>query len=322
MKAVVITDNGGPEVLKLQDRPDPELANSKVLINVKAAGVNRPDIFQRKGNYPAPEGWPDDIPGLEVAGIIEEVGADVSQWKIGDKVCALVGGGGYATSVAVEANHCLPIPNGFDFTEAASLPETIFTVWSNVFQRGGLRSGESFLVHGGTSGIGVTAIQIAKGLGAKVFATAGTDEKCQACLKLGADKAINYNAQDFEAQLNEAGVDVILDMIGGQYFEKNINILNPEGRLIHINAMKGPKVELNILKMMRKRITISGSTLRGRDNEFKAALAQDIQKNVWPLINAGKFKAVIYQRFPLSDASAAHELMESSNHIGKIILEN
>lgn len=321
MKAVVITEPGGPEVLQLQERPTPEIAADEILIKVAAAGVNRPDIFQRKGNYPAPEGAPQDIPGLEVAGIVEKIGPEVKGWQTGDRVCALVTGGGYAEYVAVYAGQCLPAPPNLSLTDAASLPETVFTVWSNVFQRGQLKAGEKLLVHGGTSGIGVTAIQLAKAQGAIVYTTSGSDEKCQACLDLGADIAINYKSQDFEEELKSAGADVILDMIGGDYFNKNIAILQPEGRLVHINAMKGPKVELNIIKVMQKRLSITGSTLRARDKHFKAALAEDINRDVWPLIAKGKFKPVIFRTFALEEAIKAHELMESNEHVGKIVLE-
>jgi len=321
MKAIIITAFGAPEVLKIQERSVPQPASDEVLIKVKAAGINRPDTFQRKGNYPAPEGAPQDIPGLEVAGVIEKCGEDIKAYKPGDKVCALVAGGGYAEYVTIHAGQCLPIPSNLSFVEAASLPETIFTVWTNVFQRGVLQPGENFLVHGGTSGIGVTAIQIAKAWGAQVFATAGTDEKCDKCVQLGANKAFNYKTRDFESELKDMGVDVILDMIGGNYFDKNLNILNPDGRLVYINAMKGPKVELNIIKMMRKRLTITGSTLRAREASFKASLAKEIHTHVWPMIESGKFKPVIYHTFPLEKAAEAHTLMETSEHVGKIVLE-
>lgn len=320
MKAVVITETGGPGVLALQERPIPEIAADEILIKVAAAGINRPDTFQRKGNYPAPEGAPQDIPGLEVAGIVEKMGPEVKGWQIGDRICALVAGGGYAEYVSVYADQCLPIPPNLSLIEAASLPETIFTVWSNVFQRGQLSAGEKFLIHGGTSGIGVTAIQLAKALGAKVFTTSGSATKCKACIDLGVDIAINYKTQDFEEELKAEGMDVILDMVGGEYFNKNLNILKPEGRLVHINAIQGPKVELNIIKMMQKRLTITGSTLRARDKHFKAELAEEINKNVWPLIAAGKFRPVIYKTFKLKDAAKAHELMEQGEHIGKIVL--
>jgi len=322
MKAVIITTPGAPSVLQLQERPMPEIGTNEVLIRVKAAGVNRPDVAQRMGRYPAPAGAPQDIPGLEVAGVIEECGAGVVQWKKGDRVCALLAGGGYAEYVAVDAGQCLPVPKGFSEAEAAGLPETIFTVWHNVFQRGRLQSGETFLVHGGSSGIGVTAIQLAKAFGAKVLVTVGSDEKGQACLELGADQFVNYKTQDFESTFAEAGVDVILDMVGGDYFEKNLNILKPDGRLVYINAMDGNVVNLNIMKMMMKRITITGSTLRARDVAFKTALAAEILKNVWPVLENGMFKPKVFATFPFSEAAQAHELMESSGHIGKIILVN
>jgi len=322
MKAVIITTPGAPSVLQLQERPMPEIGTNEVLIRVKAAGVNRPDVAQRMGRYPAPAGAPQDIPGLEVAGVIEECGAGVVQWKKGDRVCALLAGGGYAEYVAVDAGQCLPVPKGFSEAEAAGLPETIFTVWHNVFQRGRLQSGETFLVHGGSSGIGVTAIQLAKAFGAKVLVTVGSDEKGQACLELGADQFVNYKTQDFESTFAEAGVDVILDMVGGDYFEKNLNILKPDGRLVYINAMDGNVVNLNIMKMMLKRITITGSTLRARDVAFKTALAAEILKNVWPVLENGMFKPKVFATFPFSAAAQAHELMESSGHIGKIMLVN
>jgi NADPH:quinone reductase len=321
MKAIVITSFGGPDVLKPEEREKPDINENEVLIKVKAAGINRPDIAQRKGNYPPPPDAPQDIPGLEVAGIIEQKGKNVHQWKINDKVCALVSGGGYAEYVKVNAGQCLPIPDHFNFIEAASLPETIFTVWHNVFQRGKLQKGERLLIHGGSSGIGVTAIQLAKYFGAEVIVTVGSDEKGKRCLQLGADKFINYKTQDFEQELKDNPVDVILDMIGGTYFQKNIEILKPDGRLVYINAMEGNMVSLNIMQMMRKRITITGSTLRNRDAAFKSALAKDIKEKVWPVFAEGKFKPVIFATFPMEEANKAHELMESSQHIGKIILE-
>ncbi len=321
MKAVIITTPGKAEVLKLAEKEIPGIAKNEVLIKVKAAGVNRPDIIQREGKYPAPHGAPKDIPGLEVAGIIEEVGADVEQWKAGDEVCALVAGGGYAAYINADAGVCLPIPKGYSFVEAASLPETIFTVWSNVFQRSKLQEGESILIHGGSSGIGITVIQLAKYFGANVTVTVGSDEKGQACLDLGADHFINYKTQDFEKELSASQVDVVLDMIGGDYFDKNLNVLRPEGRLVYINAMKGHIVSLNLLKVMQKRISITGSTLRSREISFKRSLAEEIHEKVWPVLTSGKFKPVIFATFPLEDANKAHELMETSQHIGKIVLE-
>jgi len=321
MKAAVITTYGKAEVLKLEERKIPTINNNEVLIKVKAAGVNRPDVIQRQGKYPAPPGASIDVPGLEVAGIIEKVGPDVSDWKVGDQVCALLAGGGYAEYVKADSGLCLPIPQGFSFIEAAGLPETIFTVWSNVFQRGNLQPGESLLVHGGSSGIGITAIQLAKHLGAKVTVTVGSAEKGMACLDLGADNFINYKTHDFEQALTESPVDVILDIIGGDYFDKNLNVLRPEGRLVYINAMNGNIVTLNIMKLMQKRIILTGSTLRNRELAFKTSLALEIQTNVWPILTSGNFKPITSATFPLKDAYKAHELMETSKHIGKIILE-
>lgn len=321
MKAIIITKPGAAEVLKLQECPMPQLKPNEVLIHVKAAGINRPDIFQRTGNYPPPPDVPQDIPGLEVAGIIAEMGSEVTQWKAGDAVCALLGGGGYAEYAAVDARHCLPVPSGWTFVEAASLPETVFTVWQNVFLRGGLKRGENFLVHGGSSGIGITAIQLAKVFGAEVYATAGSDEKCKTCESLGAKRSVNYKKEDFEIVLKDIGLDVILDMIGGSYITKNIRILKPDGRLVYINAMQGGKAEIDVIEFMRKRLTLTGSTLRNRDAVFKAQLSAEIRENIWPIMEAGKFKPVIYKTFKLEDAAAAHQLMESSEHIGKIILE-
>ncbi|MDP9955804.1 putative PIG3 family NAD(P)H quinone oxidoreductase [Epilithonimonas hungarica] len=320
MKAVVITKYGAPEVLKLQEYPTPEISGDEVLIEVKAAGINRPDIFQREGNYPAPDGVVADIPGLEVAGTIVKCGPDVVDFTVGDKVCALLAGGGYAEYVAVREGQCLPIPADLSFAEAASLPETVFTVWSNVFQRGNLQPRETLLLHGGNSGIGITGIQIAHALGSKVIVTVGSDEKGQKCLELGADSYINYKTQNFETELQKEGVDVILDMIGGDYLAKNINILRPEGRLVHINAVSGSKVDLDIWKVMIKRLTITGSTLRSREYEFKKQLAKEIQKNVWPLIESKQFRPVIFKTFSFSEASEAHRLLDDGSHTGKIIL--
>ncbi|PSL22677.1 NAD(P)H-quinone oxidoreductase [Dyadobacter jiangsuensis] len=326
MKAIVITEPDAPEVLQIRERERPRPTASEVLIKVYAAGVNRPDVFQRKGNYPPPPGAPQDIPGLEVAGVIEETGADVTGWKVGDRVCALLAGGGYAEYAPAQAAHCLPIPASMDYAQAASLPETVFTVWHNVFQRGRLQAGERFLVHGGSSGIGITAIQLGKAFGAKVFVTAGSDEKCAACNALGADISINYKTSDFEEVLKKLGLDVILDMVGGDYIPKNLRLLQEEGRLVFINTMKGSKVkgadEVDFGLIMRKRLTVTGSTLRNRDCAFKAALTSDIQKNVWPVLEQGLFKPVIAQTFPMTEAAKAHALMETSDHIGKIILLN
>lgn len=320
MKAIVITKYGGPEVLQLKEYPTPEIAGDEVLIEVKAAGLNRSDVFQRQGNYPAPDGVPNDILGLEVAGIIVKCGPQVTDFKAGDKVCALLAGGGYAEFVSVREGQCLPIPDGLTFSEAASLPETVFTVWSNVFQRGKLQSGETFLLHGGNSGIGITGIQIAHALCSKVIVTVGSEEKGKLCIDLGADSYINYKTQDFEYELQNEGVDVILDMIGGDYLAKNINILKPEGRLIHINAVAGTHTDLDIRKVMLKRLTISGSTLRSREYEFKRQLGKEVQKYVWPLIESKKFRPVIFKTFPFSEAAEAHRQLEEGTHSGKIIL--
>lgn len=320
MKAVVITIPGGPEVLQWQDSPTPKPGTEEVLIEVKAAGLNRADVSQRKGNYPPPPGVPAAIPGLEVAGVVVKCGEHVTEWKTGDQVCALLAGGGYAEYVAVPEGQCLPVPDGWSYAEAATIPETVCTVWHNVFQLGRLQQGETLLVHGGSSGIGITAIQIAKAMGAKVFVTVGSDEKGEACLQLGADKYINYKTQDFEKELSMDGVDVILDMVGGAYLPKNINLLHPEGRLVYINSMDRSKAELNISAVMQKRLTITGSTLRGREYAFKKALIAAVYQHVYPLIAAGKYKPVIYKTFPLPQAAEAHRLMESSEHIGKIIL--
>lgn len=320
MKAVLITQYGAPDVLKLSEYPTPEISGDQVLIEVKAAGLNRLDIFQREGNYPAPPGVPQEIPGLEVSGTIVQCGPDVIEFKTGDTVCALLGGGGYAEYVSVREGQCLPVPSGMDFTGAASLPETVFTVWSNVFQRGALRSGERLLIHGGNSGIGITGIQLAHALGSEVIVTVGSEEKGRKCLELGAHAYINYKTQDFEQELQEKGVDVVLDMIGGSYLSKNVNILRPDGRLVHINAVDGGHVDLNIPKMMQKRLTITGSTLRSREYDFKKQLAKEVRKNVWPLIESGKFKPVIFKTFPFSEAAEAHRLLEESTHTGKIVL--
>jgi NADPH2:quinone reductase len=325
MKAIIITQPGGSEVLQITEQQTPNYGPNEVLVKVMAAGVNRPDVFQRKGNYPPPDGAPKDIPGLELAGVVAEVGAGVTRWKIGDKVCALVIGGAYAEYCNVPASQCLPVPDNLSFAEAASLPETFFTVWSNVFDRARLQLGESLLVHGGSSGIGVTAIQMAKALGNTVYVTAGSDEKCQFCEALGADRAINYKTENFgEAISNLAGgkgVDVILDMIGGDYTPINIKSLANDGRLVMINAVEGNKVAINLSEVMRKRLVITGSMLRARDVTFKSAIAQKLEEHIWPLLASGQIKPVIYKTFPANEAAKAHELMESSEHMGKIVLE-
>ena len=320
MRAVEITKAGGPEVLQLCERPMPEAGHGDVVIKVAYAGVNRPDALQRAGSY-APPPTASDLPGLEASGEIVAVGAGVSQWAIGDLVCALLPGGGYAEFVATPAAHCLPVPEGMGLKEAACLPETYFTVFSNVFQRGGLQAGERFLVHGGSSGIGTTAIQLGKLFGARVFTTAGSDEKCAACIELGAERAINYRNEDFVAVMKEiGGVDLILDMVGGDYLPRNVKALSNDGRLVQIAFLQGPKIELNFALMMMKRLTITGSTLRPQSDLAKARIADSLRAQVWPLLEAGRLGPVMDSAFDLADASAAHTRMESSGHIGKIVL--
>ncbi|MDD2723034.1 MAG: NAD(P)H-quinone oxidoreductase [Methylovulum sp.] len=306
------------------ERAIPEPASYQVLVKVAAAGINRPDVMQRNGLYPPPPGA-SDIPGLEIAGTVAAVGDAVTPWRVGDTVCALVTGGGYAEYCLASAALCLPVPESLSLLEAAALPETFFTVWSNIFDRAGLNANETLLVHGGGSGIGTTAIQLARAFGAKVFISAGSEEKCHFCRELGAEAAINYREQDFvEAVLQltqHRGVDVILDMIGGDYLPRNIKCLATDGRLVQIAVQQGAKSELNLWAVMQKRLTLTGSTLRGRDDAFKAAIAQKLYKNVWPLLESGTIKPVIHRIFPLNDAALAHALMESNQHIGKIILQ-
>lgn len=324
MKAIVITAAGGPEVLQTEERPQPFMAPTEVLVKVSAAGVNRPDVYQRKGNYPPPKGAPRDIPGLEVAGTIVAVGDKATRWKVGDKICALVSGGGYAEYCNIPEGQCLPVPGKLTFIEAASLPETFFTVWSNVFDRGKLQAGESLLVHGGSSGIGVAAIQMATALGSKVYVTAGSDEKCKFCQELGATKAINYKIEDFSEVIhqltNGKGINVILDMIGGDYTAKNISSLAEEGRLVLINAMNGKDAQIDLAQVMRKRLIITGSMLRSREIEFKSTIARSLEQHVWPLLASGKIRPVVHTVFPAEEAAKAHSLMESSEHVGKIVL--
>jgi len=323
MTAIEIREPGGPEVLAPVTMAVPSPGPGEVLIEVAAAGVNRPDAMQRAGLYPPPPGAP-ETPGLEAAGEIVAAGPEVERWEVGDRVTALLAGGGYAEYCLAPARQCLPIPSGLDLIEAAALPETFFTVWSNVFDRAGLKSGERFLVHGGSSGIGTTAIQMAKAWGAEVFTTAGSAEKCRTCEALGADRAVNYREEDFVAVLKEAtggaGVDVILDMVGGDYIPKNLSLLAPDGRLCFIAFLQGSKVEVNFLPVLVKRLTIGGSTLRPRPVAFKAAIAENLEKKIWPLIAEGRIKPVVHKTFPLAEAAAAHQLMESSAHIGKIML--
>ncbi len=321
MQSIIIKEAGGPEVLVQASRPMPEPGSSEVRVRVMAAGVNRPDIFQRQGKYPSPPGVPSDIPGLEVAGIIDQVGDEVNRCAVGDAVCALVAGGGYAEYVVVPDVQCLPVPRGLSMEEAATLPETFFTVWSNVFDRAGFKAGESVLIHGGTSGIGVAGIQMIKAMGGKVMVTAGTDEKCSLCLDLGADIAINYRQEDFSEIIREhGGVDIILDMIGGDYTPKNLNALKADGRLVIINAMNGKMGEVDLMRVMVKRLTITGSTLRAREIPFKGAIANQLEKNIWPFLENGTIRPVVFATFSLRDAAYAHRLMESGEHMGKIVL--
>ncbi|WP_299147049.1 NAD(P)H-quinone oxidoreductase [uncultured Tateyamaria sp.] len=321
MRAIEITKPGGPDVLRAVDRPRPEVGHGEVVIQVAWAGVNRPDALQRAGLYNPPP-TASDLPGLEASGQVVAVGAGVSGLAVGDLVCALLPGGGYAEYAATPAAHCLPIPDGMSLKQAACLPETYFTVWSNVFTRGGLKGGERFLVHGGSSGIGTTAIQLAHAFGARVFATAGSEEKCQACRDLGAEVAINYRDADYVEVLKaQGGADLILDMVGGAYIQRNLSALADDGRLVQIAFLEGPKVELNMVQMMTRRLTITGSTLRPQSDLAKARIAQDLREAVWPLLASGRVGPVMDSEFSLSEAAAAHARMESSGHIGKIVLE-
>ncbi|MFL6581791.1 MAG: NAD(P)H-quinone oxidoreductase [Burkholderiales bacterium] len=324
MRAIEISTPGGPDVLRPALRPVPSPAANEVLIEVRAAGVNRPDVLQRKGGYPPPPGA-SDIPGLEVAGTVVALGTLVKDWKIGDQVSALVTGGGYAEYVAAPAVQCLPVPAGLTLEQAASLPETFFTVWVNVFQRAALKNDETLLVQGGSSGIGVTAIQMARAFGHRVFVTAGTADKCAECEKLGATRAINYRTEDFVAVIKQLtdgrGADVILDMVGGDYVPRELNCLADDGRLSLIAFLGGSKTTLDMTDILRRRLTITGSTLRARPVEVKAGIAQALRQKVWPLIEAGKIRPVIYRTFALDQAAAAHALMESSEHVGKIVLD-
>jgi NADPH2:quinone reductase len=323
MRVIQIEKPGGPEALRPAERARPEPKPHEILVKVAAAGVNRPDVLQRMGLYAVP---PDasDLPGLEIAGEVVACGAAVTMWKTGDKVCALTHGGGYAEYCVTPEVQALPVPKGLSMVEAASLPETFFTVWSNVYDRGRLAPGETLLVQGGSSGIGVTAIQMAKATGNRVFATAGSEEKCAACVKLGADAAFNYKTQDFVAGVKAAtggkGVDVILDMAAGDFVPKELKVLADEGRLVFIAFLRGMKTELDVNELMRRRLTLTGSTLRPRPIEFKGAVAASLRSRIWPLIDAGRIRPVIYKTFPLEQAADAHRLMESSAHIGKIVL--
>lgn len=324
MKAIEIQKPGGPEVLVVCERPKPSLKSGEVLIKVTAAGVNRPDVLQRTGNYPVPPGA-SDLPGLEIAGTIIEGDLSDSPFKPGQRICALVQGGGYAEYCAAPLGTCLPIPEGLSDVEGAAIPETFFTVWTNVFDRAHLKAGESLLVQGGTSGIGVAAIQLAQALGHRVFATAGSDEKARACEKLGAERGINYQSEDFVevvAELTDRkGVDVILDMVAGKYIAREINCLADDGRIALIALMGGARAEIDLGQVLRRRLTISGSTLRPRPVPFKQAIARSLHEHVWPLFESRAIKPIIFKTFPLHDAAAAHVLMESGQHIGKIVLE-
>ncbi len=323
MRAVEIAQSGGPEVLRPVTRPVPEPRPGEVLIRVEAAGVNRPDVLQRMGLYPLPPGV-SDLPGLEVAGTIAALGEGVTGWTVGDAVCALTPGGGYAEYCTTPAGQCLPAPGGLSMVEAASLPETCFTVWINVFDRAGLAPGETLLVQGGSSGIGVTAIQMARAFGHRVFVTAGSDEKCRACEALGAERGINYRTEDFVEVVKELtqkkGVDVILDMVGGDYVPRELKCLATDGRLSLIAFLGGPKTTLDMSDILYRRLTITGSTLRPRSVEYKTEVAQALREKVWPRVESGAIKPVIHQTFPLADAADAHRLMESSTHVGKIVL--
>ncbi len=327
MRAIAIAVPGAADVLRLVDRPEPVPGPGEVLIAVEAAGVNRPDVLQRLGKYAPPPGA-SDLPGLEVAGRVAAVGPPAggapSRWTVGDAVCALVAGGGYAERCVAPAGQCLPIPPGYSMVQAAALPETYFTVWTNVFERGRLVAGESLLVHGGTSGIGTTAIQLGRAFGATVYATAGSAEKCEACGALGASMAINYREADWVAALlaetGSRGIDVILDMVGGDYVGRNLDLLAVEGRLVQIAFLKSSRTEIDLMQVMRRRLTITGSTLRPRTVAEKGAIAAALERHVWPLLAAGRVAPVVAATFPLSAAAAAHRLMESSQHIGKIVL--
>jgi len=323
MQVIEIAESGGPEVLKPASRAVPMPADGEVLVKVAAAGVNRPDVIQRQGLYPPPPGA-SDIPGLEIAGTLVSCGGGVENLSVGQEVTALVAGGGYAEYCTAPAAQCLPRPAGLSWEEAAALPETFFTVWSNLFDRCDLQSGERFLIHGGSSGIGTTAIQLAKAFGAEVFATAGSAEKCKVCEELGARRAINYRDEDFVAVLKEEtggkGVNVILDMVGGDYLQRNIKVAANDARICYIAFLQGSKANVDLMPLMLKRLTLTGSTLRARSIDFKAAIGQKLQEKVWPRIEAGEIKPVMAKVFPLSEAAEAHNLMESSQHIGKIVL--
>jgi putative PIG3 family NAD(P)H quinone oxidoreductase len=322
MIAIEISRPGPPDVLVPTERPMPTLAAGEVLVKVAAAGVNRPDLMQRRGSYPPPPGA-SDIPGLEIAGTIVHTSGE-TDWRVGDRVCALVAGGGYAEYCAAPAPQCLPVPQDFSDVEAAALPETFFTVWTNLFDRGRLAAGEWCLIHGGSSGIGTTAIQLAKAFGANVVVTAGTPEKCRACERLGAARAIEYRTEDFVAVVKEItggrGVDVVLDMVGGEYFPRNVDVLARDGRLVQIAMLRGAKAQINLLPIMQRRLTVTGSTLRPRSVAEKGAIARELRANVWPFLNQGRVRPVIHATFPLAQAAEAHRVIEGGSHIGKLVL--
>jgi NADPH2:quinone reductase len=320
MKVIEISEPGGPEVLRLAERAVPEPGHGEVRLRVAYAGVNRPDALQRAGAYDPPPGA-SDLPGLEASGTVDAIGPGVTQWSVGDPVCALLPGGGYAEKVITSAAHCLPVPRGMGLEAAACLPETYFTVWTNVFLRGGLKAGETFLVHGGTSGIGTTAIQLASAFGARVFATAGTDAKCRICERLGAERGINYREEDFVDVLRAAGgADLILDMVGGDYIPRDLKALKDDGRLVFIAFLGGPRVEVNFAEIMVRRLTVTGSTLRPQSTLAKARIAEDLRREVWPLLEAGRIAPLVESTFPLAKAAEAHRALEA-DHVGKIVLE-
>ena len=323
MRVIEMTEPGGPDVLAIGERPVPAVGPEDVLVRVAAAGVNRADTMQRRGSYPPPPGA-SDVLGLEASGTVAAVGGAVSGWAVGDAVCALLAGGGYADYCAVPAPQCLPVPAGVELVDAAALPEVAMTVWTNVFDRAGLRPGETLLVHGGSSGIGTMAIQLATALGSRVFVTAGSAEKCAACAALGAEAAVNYREADFVEAVRAAtggrGVDVVLDMVGQAYLPRNLAVLKTEGRLVIIAFMSGPAAEIDLATLMTRRLTVTGSTLRARSVEQKGAVATAVRERVWPLVEAGRVRPVVHRRFPLSQAAEAHRLMESSTHIGKLLL--
>ena len=321
MTVIEITGAGGPEVLQVKQRPIPIPRQGEVLIKLAYAGINRPDVLQRSGSYNPPKGA-SDLPGLEGAGIISAIGSGVFEWKVGDEVCALLPGGGYAEYAVTPSIHCLPVPKGLSLKEAACLPETFFTVYSNIFQRGGLKAGEKFLVHGGSSGIGTTAIQMAHLFGARVFATAGSEKKCQVCKDLGAERVINYHNEIFEDVLQVyGGVDVILDMVGGTYIQRNLKSLADDGRLVQIAFLESAKADLNLVQMMTRRLSITGSTLRPQNDLVKQRIAEGLQKHIWPHLASGRIAPIMDSEFPLAEAAIAHTRMETSEHIGKIVLK-